>query len=321
MKQLFIFLFILILFTYCKKEKNISNNESNITDSITEKPKADFIVKDSCQYINDTIQFYDKSTNYPSEYYWEFEGADLKFSNSKNPKVVYNKTGKYNVSLKVSNKLGVDSILKVKYIDVTYNPFDSVHYKIKPSQVVHCPNDNILYKFDIEPYGGTAPYKIKWNLPDTLIGYGSFSFWLKKDLMLNFEITDSKSNTFSFEHIIKINEIDSLQFDYRNEIIGIYKCLVDKWWYSYVNGAWQYNTSQTIENIKVEKDNDFRYVKIGYYSCIFYYKTKIFDIKIPFPVDLKGLYYQGYFKEDSIFLNEAHSHGNWANTYKGEKIK
>jgi Zn-dependent metalloprotease len=66
-----------------------------------------------------TIQFIDNSSNLPQSYHWYFPGGEPSSSTEANPYVTYNNNGIYNVSLKVTNSFGSDSIGKTGFITVS----------------------------------------------------------------------------------------------------------------------------------------------------------------------------------------------------------
>jgi PKD repeat protein len=87
------------------------------------KPKANFNSNQQLIAKNDTIQFKDASLNLPNQWHWEFPGGTPATSALKNPVVIYNTPGTYNVSLIVSNPYGSDTIIKtdqVKVLDQLY---------------------------------------------------------------------------------------------------------------------------------------------------------------------------------------------------------
>jgi PKD repeat protein len=64
-----------------------------------------------------SVQFTDESSGSPSSWFWDF--GDGHTSTQQNPQNQYATTGVYDVFLRVSNSMGVDSLLKLDYILVT----------------------------------------------------------------------------------------------------------------------------------------------------------------------------------------------------------
>jgi PKD repeat protein len=96
--------------------------ESNLcAPPVNAPPLTKFEVENpSCILLKSNVQFTDLSTNFPNEWHWEFEGGTPATSNEKNPRVQYNTTGVYFVSLWSKNKIGIsDTLKKAAYITVT----------------------------------------------------------------------------------------------------------------------------------------------------------------------------------------------------------
>ena len=86
-----------------------------IIDTLPTPPLADFTsdIRFTC---NDSIHFYDLSTNNPTSWSWNF--GDGGTSTQQNPVYKYNNPGTYNVSLIVSNAGGSNTKIKYNYIVV-----------------------------------------------------------------------------------------------------------------------------------------------------------------------------------------------------------
>jgi PKD repeat protein len=65
-----------------------------------------------------TVQFQDQSAGNPVSWQWYFDGGIPETSTDKNPVIVYNTPGQYDVSLKVTRSDGSDSLTKEGYITV-----------------------------------------------------------------------------------------------------------------------------------------------------------------------------------------------------------
>jgi PKD repeat protein len=78
-------------------------------------PIANFTVdKIDCILLGSEITFTDLSSNFPTEWQWEFEGGDPSTSNVRNPKVKYNTPGSFDVKLTVKNSLGTSAPYIIK---------------------------------------------------------------------------------------------------------------------------------------------------------------------------------------------------------------
>ncbi len=88
-------------------------------------PVADFSASEVLIIKGDTITFTDLSTNTPTLWTWNFEGATPTYSNEASPSVVYEGQGIFSVTLTVRNTAGADEITKEGYIEVTAPPVTS----------------------------------------------------------------------------------------------------------------------------------------------------------------------------------------------------
>jgi PKD repeat protein len=78
---------------------------------------ADFVANDTTINIGDTTIFTDLSTDWPTEWYWDF--GDGTNDSVQNPVHLYQNPGIYTVSLIASNEFGSDTAIFVNYIDVS----------------------------------------------------------------------------------------------------------------------------------------------------------------------------------------------------------
>lgn len=81
-------------------------------------PQAEFYADKTVTFVGDSVGFFDLSTNNPTTWKWVITGSDVGISKLQNPKVVYNKTGNYNVILSVKNSAGQSLKQKQKYISI-----------------------------------------------------------------------------------------------------------------------------------------------------------------------------------------------------------
>jgi PKD repeat protein len=98
---------------------NVSGSDTETkTDYITAglPPNAGFTVSQANPKMNQSVTFTDQSTNAPLKWSWDF--GDKLTSQVQNPDHAYAATGKYTVSLTVTNPFGSDTETKTDYIDV-----------------------------------------------------------------------------------------------------------------------------------------------------------------------------------------------------------
>lgn len=113
--------------TYSVTQK-VSNSTSSDTKTqqglITVKNlpvKADFTATPTSISEGGSVNFTDKSANNPTSWNWTFQGGTPSTSTVQNPKVTYNKSGVYSVTLTVSNSSSNDQIVKTGFITVNAN--------------------------------------------------------------------------------------------------------------------------------------------------------------------------------------------------------
>lgn len=81
-------------------------------------PVVDFTGSPLQLYTGQSVQFTDLSTNSPTSWYWTFEGGTPSTSTSRNPLVVYNTAGIFDVTLQASNSSGSGTLTRTDYITV-----------------------------------------------------------------------------------------------------------------------------------------------------------------------------------------------------------
>ena len=88
-----------------------------------EPPVADFSSDTNLVCAGSTVNFFDNSTNSPTEWLWEFAGGEPATSAEQNPEgILYAIPGIYNVTLTVTNSVGSNSITKTDFITVNIMP-------------------------------------------------------------------------------------------------------------------------------------------------------------------------------------------------------
>jgi PKD repeat protein len=81
-------------------------------------PMAEFIADSTTLSKGSTIKFNDLTAKNPVSWKWTFEGGEPATSEVNNPEVFYRENGAYDVTLIVSNDLGIDTITKKEYIHI-----------------------------------------------------------------------------------------------------------------------------------------------------------------------------------------------------------
>ena len=103
--------------------ENLSNEnatDENATDDATDDANddliANFTADITCGYSPLNVNFNDTSQGEPTSWYWDF--GDGTNSTVQNPVHTYCHSGKYDVTLTVTNEMGTDTITKCDYISV-----------------------------------------------------------------------------------------------------------------------------------------------------------------------------------------------------------
>lgn len=119
--------------------------------NVTDPPVVSFIAdKKNCVLSGSEVRFTDLSTNFPTQYYWKFEGGDPATSTEANPKIRYNVAGVYKVWHSAKNKIGwADTLMVADYITVSSEGLCSSFSNFKPE---HTPS--VLNAADFGPYTG-----------------------------------------------------------------------------------------------------------------------------------------------------------------------
>ena len=97
-------------------------------------PVAAFVGTPTAVSVGGTVAFTDQSTNTPTSWSWSFPGATPSTSTAKNPLVVYNMAGTYNVSLTATNAYGSNTLTKSNYINVSKNVYCTTKGKIQSDE-------------------------------------------------------------------------------------------------------------------------------------------------------------------------------------------
>lgn len=85
-------------------------------------PVADFYGNPVSGCVPFSVNFFDLSTNDPTGWAWTFPGGTPSSSNQQNPVVTYKTFGKFDVTLRVSNSFGSNSVTFSKYIEANDKP-------------------------------------------------------------------------------------------------------------------------------------------------------------------------------------------------------
>ncbi len=133
---------------------NIVNNDSNNTSA----PEAQFSVDSEQICAGSSVTFMNMSTNSPTAWLWEFEGAVPSTSTAMNPSGIrYDNAGSHDVTLTVSNSYGSDTKLKMNFMVVNETPILTTNIQ---NTSCHGTDDGSI---DLNINGGASPYSVNWS--------------------------------------------------------------------------------------------------------------------------------------------------------------
>ncbi len=119
------------------------------------RPNADFEANITSNTGRTTVNFFDKSTNSPTEWEWSFGPALPSTSKKQNPIAIFKNMGSYTVTLKASNPGGSDTETKQAYINI--HATDTNNPALGTNSIIVYPN----------PSQGTFNVQLQTNQPDT----------------------------------------------------------------------------------------------------------------------------------------------------------
>lgn len=130
------------------------------------------------------------------------------------------------LTTKLSAKILYLTILVLTCYSCEKQKTATIDFVYNASEIIYYPDKHISIIFDVKPKYDIGDYTIKWYSPDTLVGEGPFEITISNNLVLDFEISDDNNNVKRFQYEVKIDAIDSVNYDYRNDYIGAYFCKV-----------------------------------------------------------------------------------------------
>lgn len=145
------------------KNSCASDTASQIVDLYEEaKTYANFSISANSYCLGDEISFVDLSSEDVTEWKWSFPGATPSESSEKNPMVMYESFGTYNVELTVSNGFNTRTIMLEDYVQIVEKP--TAAFTIKQTNNFIAINNlskhatNVVYHIDGVKYNEDLPY-------------------------------------------------------------------------------------------------------------------------------------------------------------------
>ena len=118
-------------------------------------PDADFTASETSGCAPLTVSFSDASTNAPTSWSWDFDGA-APASSVQNPSATFSTPGMYTISLTATNATGSDTEVQTAYVTVYENPTASTTFApANPGMA-----DGVATAL---PLGGTGSYAFTWS--------------------------------------------------------------------------------------------------------------------------------------------------------------
>jgi hypothetical protein len=192
-------------------------------------------------------------------------------------------------------------------------------FEFQAMDIIYYPDKTISMTFKIIPGGNNGPFIIKWFEPAHFQGEGPISVNMNSDLKLDFEIQDAENASKRFAYEIKVDDIDSLNYDYRNRYIGEYSCNVT----SSNNGS----KETYIDTLRIVKNDIFKFLNIltrndiiqNYEGSLMIYNSN-YDLNNP-SNNFFGYHSAARFSNDSIHYAVSGPMGNYyTNVYEGIRI-
>ncbi len=112
------------------------------------------------------INFTDLSTEEPTSWYWEFEGAEPATSTDQNPQnIVYNEIGSYKVSLTVANEIGENAAVRRNYITVSEGIAPTAGFEAESTTIIV--GESVNFNDDSEGFPNSWNWTFEGGTPAT----------------------------------------------------------------------------------------------------------------------------------------------------------
>lgn len=143
-------------------------------------PSAAFTSNTTLVPVTGQVKFTDLSSGIPSAWQWTFEGGTPATSTQQNPVVTYNVPGTYAVKLKVSNSLGVDSVIYQNYITVSSSILPAVGFYA--DNTAPCSGQEV-HLYDTTLYGPTSWH---WQFEPNTVTFTNGTFYTSQNPVVIF---------------------------------------------------------------------------------------------------------------------------------------
>lgn len=123
----------------------------------TDEVHASFFAIPTTSCVGEAINFYDNSTGNNFMWYWNFYGGTPAWSSQKNPTVIYNTPGTFDVVMIVSDGMNLDTLIIQDYITV----LDHFLLSTNASPAIISVGDTS--HLSVIPAGGSGSYTYSWT--------------------------------------------------------------------------------------------------------------------------------------------------------------
>lgn len=144
------------LFTACEIDELKDDSPKKVIPVPIIKASGNFTCSDTIPYEGQVVNYTSSSNTEEYECIWSFPGGTPSNSTSKNPSIIYNTVGNYNVSLKIKNSKGDTTLTKTNFIRVRKFIMEGNFYC---SNTTPNPNQNITFT----SVANTTNYSCKWT--------------------------------------------------------------------------------------------------------------------------------------------------------------
>ncbi len=134
--------------------------------NFAQAPTPDFVADYTLIPVGESVNFFDESTNLPTEWSWSFEGADPATSTDQNPEnITYSTEGSFTVELTATNYIGSNTVVKEAYITTSTTILPEVEFEI--SAIEGCVSDVISFT-DLTNY---VPREWNWEFTPATVTF------------------------------------------------------------------------------------------------------------------------------------------------------
>jgi len=194
-----------------------------ISVNVIPLPVADFEADETVIYQGGSIDFTDLSTNDPTSWAWNFEGAETTSSNLQNPAgIVYNSIGTFDVALAVSNEFGSDTETKTDFVTVNVIPLPVADFEASETMILQGGSINFTDLSTNNPtswawtFEGVVPASSNLQNPTGVI-YNTPGFFDVTLTVINEFGTDSKTK----EAYIEVEEVLELIANFNSDVTTV----------------------------------------------------------------------------------------------------